>query len=242
MLSNAPVDLSLLAKLLQHVHRIGAPTFGRLQARPQSLKRLRQRDLVEGLEALNVEAVNLPSARFDARPGSRATDAHRRAENVLRQTARDSLRGYTAVKFVAGLDVNIDRFIAPADLHHFAIQSTRLDDRADSRLNRPVAACKVDDFGLAAEDPAHRIVGRQLLVNLTESIRRRLRPGSEANLVKAPLHLVLRDGFNSGADGQTAWLKLVEVDVLLVAKQQAKLAIYSANRDMGIDAGVKASI
>ena len=64
-----------------------------------------------------------------------------------------ALSGYAAVNAVAGLDMNVDRFIAPADMNHLAIQGTRLDDRANTRFHRPVAARRPYDLGLAADDP-----------------------------------------------------------------------------------------
>src|ERR1039457_5877449 len=118
MRSKATAGLSLLSKLAQHFRRVQAPAFRRRQSSPQPLAHLRQRSLVEDLEALDIEAVKLPFTRFGARPSSSATDAYRRAEDVLRKVAHDRFRGHAAVNWVAGLDVNVDRFIAPADLNH----------------------------------------------------------------------------------------------------------------------------
>src|ERR1039457_1058867 len=140
MRSKATAGLSLLSKLAQHFRRVQAPAFRRRQSSPQPLEHLRQRSLVEDLEgrqsspqplehlrqrslvedleALDIEAVKLPFTRFGARPSSSATDAYRRAEDVLRKVAHDRFRGHAAVNWVAGLDVNVDRFIAPADLNH----------------------------------------------------------------------------------------------------------------------------
>src|ERR1035437_3395525 len=116
--SKATAGLSLLSKLAQHFRRVQAPAFRRRQSRPQPLEHLRQRSLVEDLEALDIEAVKLPFTRFGARPSSSAMDAYRRAEDVLRKVAHDRFRGHAAVNWVAGPDVNVDRFIAPADLNH----------------------------------------------------------------------------------------------------------------------------